>query len=269
MDALSAWLGLLIGLLTLGPLALKWDLPLRVAIPAAMLIGLASGLMAGAFGAAQGLPLPVTAVLTAILSGLIAASLLLWRFFRDPERVPPPDENAILAPADGKIIYVKTIEKGSVPFSEKQGRRYSLRELADGDVLPHGGYLIGTAMSFLDVHVNRAPIEGRISLLKHISGLFLSLRKMEAVVENERVLSIIEGPHLTVGLVQIASRLVRNIVPFCRTGNHVLRGERIGMIRFGSQVDMVIPDVPGLTIRVKNGDRVKAGETIIAVRNQS
>lgn len=268
MDTADILSGLLIGLLILVPLALKWDLPLRTALPAAVPIGLVSGALAGWMGSARSLPLPAVMVLTAILTLLIAIGLLLWRFFRDPERMPPANEQAILAPADGKIIYIKTIEKGCVPYAEKQGRRYSLRELAGADVLPGGGHLIGTGMSFLDVHVNRAPIEGRISLLKHINGLFLSLRKMEAVVENERVLTVIEGPLFKVGLVQIASRLVRNIVPFCRTGNHVLRGERIGMIRFGSQVDMIIPAVPGLTIVVKSGQRVKAGETIIAVRNQ-
>jgi phosphatidylserine decarboxylase len=264
MDMPFLLLGLAVSLLILIPLALKWDLPLSVAVPAACLIGLFSGLVTAWLMGAWGLSLVFALFFCAFLTTLASVFLLLWRFYRDPERNPPPDESGVLAPADGKIIYIKRIEKGEVPYAEKHGRRYSLRELATGDVLPEGGYLIGTAMSFLDVHVNRAPISGKVSLLTHIRGLFLSLRKPEAVVQNERMLSVIEGAQFKIGLVQIASRLVRNIVPFCHEGNRVLRGERIGMIRFGSQVDLVLPDVPGLHVEVIVGQRVKAGETIMA-----
>lgn len=264
MDITLLASGLVVSLLILIPIAIKWDLALGVSVPAAILIGLTSSALSGLLAPAWGLHAPAALFVDAALSVSLALALLLWRFFRDPERTPPPGDDAVLAPADGKIIYIKRIEKGEIPFSEKHGRRFALRDMARCDLLPDGGYLIGTAMSFLDVHVNRAPISGKVSLLNHISGLFLSLRNQEAVIRNERLLSVIEGRQFRIGLVQIASRLVRNIVPFFRSGNQVQRGERIGMIRFGSQVDLILPDVPGLHVEVILGQRVKAGETIMA-----
>ena len=132
------------------------------------------------------------------------------------------------------------------------------------EVLPEGGYLIGILMTYLDVHVNRAPIKGEISLLKHIKGLSISLKKKEAVIQNERVFSVIDNWLFKVGIVQIASRLVRKIVPYIRQGHEVQRGERIGVIRFGSQVDLILPDMPTLYIGVLPGEHVKAGTSIIA-----
>lgn len=265
------WLigGIAVALALLVPLALKWDLELRTVLPFIGLIGIGSGLVAGLMEQAWHWPFTVALAACGALSLLTALALLLWRFFRDPERIPPETPGAILAPADGKIIYIKTIEKGQIPFSDKKGHTYSLSQLSRCSVLPDGGYLIGTAMSFMDVHVNRAPIAGTVSLVSHIPGLFLSLRRLEAVIENERMLSVIEGPDFKIGLVQIASRLVRNIVPFCKTGNTLQRGERIGMIRFGSQVDMVLPNVEGLKITVRLGQKVKAGETIMALTEQT
>ncbi|MFO7535137.1 MAG: phosphatidylserine decarboxylase [Kiritimatiellia bacterium] len=261
--------GLAVALALLVPLALKWDLGISRVLPAIGLIGISSGLLAGRLGQFWHWPLAVSLAACGSLCVLAALTLLLWRFFRDPERTPPDLPGAILAPADGKIIYIKPIEKGEVPFSNKKGRTYSLGPLSNSSALPEGGFLIGTAMSFLDVHVNRSPIAGTVTLLNHIPGLFLSLRRLEAVIQNERVLSVIEGPSFKVGLVQIASRLVRNIVPFCKPGNTLQCGERIGMIRFGSQVDLVLPKLDKLTILVRPGQNVKAGETIIAMTQQT
>jgi len=198
------------------------------------------------------------------LIAAIAISLLLWRFYRDPERIPPNDENVILSPADGRIIYVKKIKKGRIPFSEKKGRKFSLNDFVRCEVLPEGGHLIGISMSYLDVHVNRAPIRGEINLLKHIKGLFISLKKKEAVIQNERVLSVIDNGLFKVGVVQIASRLVRKVVPYIREGQEVKTGERIGVIRFGSQVDLILPDIPSIHIEVLPGEKVKAAMSIIA-----
>ncbi len=156
------------------------------------------------------------------------------------------------------------MEKGRIPFSEKNGKKFSLNDFVHCDVLPEGGHLIGIAMSYLDVHVNRAPIKGKISLLKHIKGFFISLKKKEAVIQNERVFSVIDNGFFKVGIVQIASRLVRKIVPYIRQGHEVQRGERIGMIRFGSQVDLILPDLPTFSVEVRPGQKVKAGISIVA-----
>ncbi len=198
---------------------------------------------------------------------VIAGSLLLWRFYRDPERVTPADKNSILSPADGKIIYIKKTEDGKIPFTEKKGRTFSLHDFFQSDAFPSKGYLIGISMNFLDVHVTRAPMEGRIDLLKHIKGLFISLKMKEAVIQNERVLTVIDNGNFKVGVVQIASRLVRKIVPFIQEGYEVQRGQRIGMIRFGSQVDLYIPDLPSFFLKVNPGDTVKAGVSIVATFN--
>lgn len=264
---MSIWIfisSLMLSLLTLVPLSIKWELEKRLTIPAAVFIGIISGSIVYGIDIVQDLGFYQILVIEILLIGVISSSLLLWRFYRDPERVPPEDENAILSPADGKVIYVKKIEKGEIPFSDKKGKKFSLNDFIQAGVLPQGGYLIGIAMNFLDVHVNRAPISGRISLLKYIKGTFLSLKKEEAVVQNERNLIIIDNEHFKLGIVQIASRLVRKIVPYIQEGQEIQKGKRIGVIHFGSQVDLILSDLPSIHIKVTPGERVKAGLSIIA-----
>jgi len=254
----------MLSFLILVPLSIKWELERRLTIPATIFIGITSGSIV--FGMFTFLHLSFYQIIVAeiLLIGAISSSLLLWRFYRDPERVPPEDENVILSPADGEIIYVKSIENGEIPFSEKKGKAFSLNDFIQADVLPQGGYLIGIAMNYLDVHVNRAPISGRISLLKHIKGSFLSLKKKKAVIQNERILLVIDNKHFKLGVVQIASRLVRKIVPYVQEGQEIQKGTRIGAIRFGSQVDLILSDLPSIRIKVDPGEKVKAGLSIIA-----
>lgn len=256
--------GLFLGLITLVPLSIKWELDKKMTIPAACIIGMSSGLIVWGINSYYNLNRSQVVIFEIILIALLSISLLLWRFFRDPERVPLDDKNAILSPADGEIIYVKKIEKGQIPLSDKKGRIISLNEFIQSDVLPQGGYLIGIAMNYLNVHVNRAPISGRVSLLKHINGLFLSLKNKEAVVQNERVLIVLDNECFKLGIVQIASRMVRKIVPYIRQDQVIQKGSRIGMIRFGSQVDLILPNLPSLHIKVELSDKVKAGLSIIA-----
>ena len=268
---MSVWIfvsGLLISLVMLVPLSIKWELERKLTIPAAVFIGIISGSIVQGIDAVWNLNVSLIIAIEILLTGVISSSLLLWRFYRDPERVPPADKNVILSPADGEVIYVKKIEKGIIPFSDKKGKKFSLNDFVQSDVLPQGGYLIGIAMNYLDVHVNRAPIGGRISLLKHIRGSFLSLKKKEAVIQNERNLIVIDNEYIKLGIVQIASRLVRKIVPFIQEGQDIQKGERIGAIRFGSQVDLVLPNLPSIHINVNPGEKVKAGITIMAVYAQ-
>ena len=105
---------------------------------------------------------------------------------------------------------------------------------------------------------------GRVRLLRHIKGLFLSLKRWEAVLENERVLTVIDNGQFQIGVVQIASRLVRKIVPYVAEGSDLRRGQRLGTIRFGSQVDVILPNLPGLDITVKPGMKLQAGTSILA-----
>ncbi len=248
----------------LGPLGLKWEIRRSVLALSLVLVGALTAAVVLALSRLWPLGLPGAVLAEAVAIPLIAGSLLLWRFYRDPERRCPCDEGAVLSPADGTVLYVKRIEAAEVPFSEKNGRKYRLDDLIRARAAVPGGYLIGIGMSFLDVHVNRAPIAGRVTMLKRIPGLFVSLKRKEAVLQNERMVTLLDNGALRVGVVQIASRLVRRIVPFLREGQQVGQGARIGAIRFGSQVDLILPDSPGLRVRVRPGQAVRAGLTVIA-----
>ena len=255
---------LILSLILLIPLGIKWEIPKRISLPAPILIGVVTALIVKGVVGVLGLPFYQIVILELFLIGGISASLLLWRFFRDLERIPPEDKNAILSPADGKVIYVKRIEEGAVPYSEKKGKIFSLIDFVQSNALPSEGYLIGISMNFLNVHVDRAPMDGKISMVQHIRGRFLSLKRKEAVTQNERALTVIDNGHFKVGVIQIASRLVRKIILYLQEGHAVQKGERIGMIRFGSQVDLILPHLSFLHVEVKPGEEVKAGLSIMA-----
>jgi len=192
--------------------------------------------------------------------------LFLIYFYRDPERFPPTRDNVIVAPADGKIVYVKKIEGQRFLFSSKGNRAIPLREITwMDDVKTSSGFIIGIFMSRFDVHVNRAPISGKIIKAVHQKGKFLPMIGNEFERENERNTVVIEhSDGFRVIMVQIASFTVRRIDCYVKEGDIVKIGERIGMVKLGSQVDLIIPDLPGLKIVKKQGDKVRAGETIIA-----
>jgi phosphatidylserine decarboxylase len=201
-------------------------------------------------------------------SVIISALAILLFFFRDPERIPPLNEKSILSPADGTILYIKRIEKGEFPFAVKGRNKIPLSEFTQGEVISENGIQVGIGMNFLNVHVNRAPIDGRVIKLKRIPGNFFSLRHLNALLENERVVTIIEGDGIKVVIVQIASRLVRRIVSCVEEGYRVARGERIGAISFGSQVDLLFDAKKDLRLHVKEKEEVKAGISIIATYTQ-
>ncbi len=256
--------GLFLSFVILLPLGIKWELDKKIIIPTAFLTGIVSWAIVNVPMALWNITFYQIIIFQTFIIIALSLSLLLWRFYRDPERIPPEDKNAILSPADGRIIYVKKIEEGKIPFSEKNRKKFPLTDFAQSDVLSLRGYIIGISMNFLDIHVNRAPIEGRLCLLKHIKGLFISLKRKEAVIQNERVLTVIDNGQFKVGIVQIASRLVRKIVPYLPEGFEVRRGQKIGAIRFGSQVDVILPELQSLSINVIPGEKVKAGLSIIA-----
>lgn len=246
-------------------LARKMELRLNWALPwAATIAPLCLWLASRLCPLLPGLSLVFQFVLATFLAVGASVLVILALFFRDPKRVPPSDAWAILSPADGKIVYIKTLKDGRFPIAVKKGKEIPLTEFI-GEAFPlDDGFQIGIMMSYLDVHINRAPIAGDMERVKRIPGAFHSLKHMDSLLENERVFSIIRGLETRIGMVQIASRVVRRIITFVKEGDAVLQGGRIGMIRFGSQVDLLIPSRPDLSIVIRVGDYVKAGISVIA-----
>ena len=194
-----------------------------------------------------------------------AVGWLLAIFYRDPERAAPDRSDVIVSPADGRVIYLRLVPPGELPVAIKKGRPSLLAELRGNALCDNGAVAVGISMNLADVHVNRAPIAGRVRLVKRVHGTFGSLRKPEMTASNERVTTVIESDDLQVAMVQIASRLVRRIAPFVSEGEEVRLGQRVGAIRFGSQVDLLIPLGKEIRLAVEVGDQVVAGRTIVGV----
>jgi phosphatidylserine decarboxylase len=199
------------------------------------------------------------------ITDLAAAGWLLAVFFRDPERAPVERADVIVSPADGRVITVKLVPPGEVPVASKKGHASLLRELRGTALCDNGAVAISISMNLTDVHVNRAPIAGRVRLVKRVHGTFGSLRKPEMAAANERVTTVIGTEDLQIAMVQIASRLVRRIVVFVSEGEELRLGQRVGAIRFGSQVDLLLPLGKDIRLAVEVGDRVVAGRTILGV----
>lgn len=174
---------------------------------------------------------------TAVIFTLFVAS-----FFRDPERVSPQEEKALLAPADGKVLLIE--EEEETPFSTGPSIKISI------------------FMSVFNCHINRIPMSGRIEKVFYRPGKFFSANKDQASAENEQnalLLKTEDGQDI--GFVQIAGLIARRIVCWVEAGEAVKGGERFGLIQFGSRVDLYLP--PSARLRVKRGDKVKAGLTIM------
>lgn len=193
-------------------------------------------------------------LLAAILAGYwqhLATALALFglfafhaSFFRDPERQIPSDPNAIVAPADGRVTDIKQISE------EWFQKRLTQR--------------IGIFLSVFDVHVNRAPIGGEVKFHQHFAGKFFDARHPACSAVNEaQVIGIADGDYVvTVKL--IAGIIARRIVNWCSAGDRLAKGERIGMIRYGSRAELFLPLDARLAVKV--GDSVKGGQTIVAWR---
>lgn len=186
---------------------------------------------------------------------MAALTLGILAFFRDPERVIPRDDRMIVAPADGLVTLI-----GKVPPP---------REL----VVPDGGGAAGLDdvpmtrisifMSVFDVHINRAPIGGTVRRTVYIPGKFMNADLDKASEENERHHILIErGDGVKIGFTQIAGLVARRIVPFVKPGDMIAAGQRVGLIRFGSRVDVYLP--AGTEPQVLLGQKIVAGETVLA-----
>jgi phosphatidylserine decarboxylase len=183
---------------------------------------------------------------------LTALTVFVFAFFRDPKRASPAGEGLILSPADGLVSQIMTVE---LP-----------RQLVgEGALAPGAATRISIFMSVFDVHINRAPIAGTVTRLAYVPGAFLNADLDKASEENERQYILIEGADGTkVGFTQIAGLIARRIVGFVREGVMVGTGQRVGLIRFGSRVDVFLPE--GYAPQVVKGQRAVAGETVLAAR---
>ena len=166
--------------------------------------------------------------------GVMAIVFLLW-FFRDPERNIKICKNCMVAPADGKVIDIR-------------------------------GRTICIFMNFQNVHVNRIPLAGTIRNVEHKKGGYIPAFCKDSE-RNERNITIIDTEHGDVSVTQIAGTVTRRIITYVKEGDVIQQGQRFGMIRFGSRVDVTIPEV--FDISCKKGDRVYGGETVIATKNNT
>jgi phosphatidylserine decarboxylase len=196
----------------------------------------------------------------------LAFIFTMIRFWRTPKRKIRANLDEIVSPADGNVIYITKVEANSMPISIKGNTYSKLHELSKTDILDQPCILIGINMTPFDVHKNCAPIDGKIILNQHYNGRFLSLKDKAALIDNERNTYVIQGQYYKVGVIQIASKLVRRIDTYVETGDLVKRGDWLGMIRFGSQVDVIVPIEFDISVHIK--DQVYAGESIIAVKKK-
>jgi phosphatidylserine decarboxylase len=202
----------------------------------------------------EGYPFIAIALVLAVLLGSlwsplgwIGAILTIWvcYFFRDPQRVTPVREGLVISPADGRVSLITT----AVPPAELDLPQEPMKR-------------VSVFMNVFDCHVNRMPVSGRITQIVYTPGLFLNAELDKASEDNERNALVIETPTGRIGVVQIAGLVARRIVPFVRQGDALGVGERFGLIRFGSRVDIFLP--LDTQVLVGLGQVAIAGETVIA-----
>ena len=202
--------------------------------------------------AREGYPLIVTVAVVTILTfalgwagiGVIlgVCTIAIAGFFRDPERTIPTGDGLIVSPADGKVVSIVDI-KGDPRFTEATAR-------------------VSIFLSPLDVHINRSPVTGKIEQANYQRGKFLAAYKDEASARNEQnTLKLVDERGRRLGVVQVAGVVARRIICRVQRGDSVKRGDRFGLIMFGSRTDAYLPR--GCRIEVTEGQRVKGGETIL------
>jgi len=204
--------------------------------------------------AREGLPFLVATVVPAaaawelgwMVVGVLFGAMAVFTgwFFRNPSRIAPEEPNVIVSPGDGRVLAV--VEEEEPRFLKTQAVRVSI------------------FLSPLNVHINRVPCAGRVMAISYTPGKFLVASRPEATLQNEQTAMLIEtDAGCRILCVQVAGYLARRIVCWSAEGEQVARGERYGLIRFGSRMDLYVPE--GTQMRVKVGDRVIGGETIIGV----
>jgi len=173
----------------------------------------------------------------------LALMLFCGSFFRDPERFPPLKEGSVVSPADGRVLSVTEVEGPELAGIEKSTK-------------------VSIFMSIFNVHVNRSPVAGRVLDIHYKAGKFFSANLDKAAEENERNLVVLEDDYQRrIAFVQIAGLIARRIVCFVKSDDRLEKGERFGLIRFGSRVDLYLPTETEIDVAV--GQHIKGGETII------
>ena len=202
-----------------------------------------------------------------------------WYFFRDPVRRPPAGRNRV-SPAAGRVLYRRECAAGTLPNPVKAGVEVPLDDWLGTAAPAGGGTLIGIYMTPLSVHYNRAPIAGEVVavIARPARGENLSMARAfvrlvwdmppyeedsRHILQNARNTVVIAGDFPVV-VIQMADRFVREVDCFLVAGQHVEKGEKIGLIRMGSQCDLFIPSTANAQVCCQPGDRVRAGETILA-----
>ena len=178
-----------------------------------------------------------------LLSALLTLFILTLTFFRDPERSTPQGDSLVISPADGTVVVIKDAHEDEYMQAE--------------------AIQVSIFMSPLDVHVNRYPISGTVNYFKHIHGEFGVAYEEKSSLRNEQTHIGIENENFRVLFKQIAGFIARRIVAPIHVGDVAVAGERFGMIRFGSRVDVFVPK--SAELKVKVGDKTVAGETVVAV----
>lgn len=185
----------------------------------------------------------VSWLLTPWLS-LLFVLLILYTlaFFRDPDRAVPTEANAVVAAADGVVA--------------------DIVEIDEPDVLKARTRRVGIFLSVFDVHTNRAPVNGRVIYRQHRAGLCLDARRTDCSDKNESMTWAFQNPRVTVVVRQLTGAIARRIVGWSQVGDELKKGERFGMIRFGSRTEVFLPLNAAVVVKV--GDRVAGGSTVIA-----
>lgn len=220
----------------------------RVGLAELLVMGGGSALLTAGFAAwasgADGL-VRIAATIPAVAFAVIG-TLIAW-FFRDPPRRVPQEPGLVVSPADGTIVEIEDI-----PHDDHVGGPAKK---------------IGIFLSIFNVHINRAPVAGRVIGLRYRPGKYLNALRPESARENEQLAVLIETedpPFRGMVVRQITGAIARRIVCWLKPGDSTDRGEQFGMIKLGSRTELVLPDEPGLEIRVRPGDRVQAGSTVLA-----
>jgi phosphatidylserine decarboxylase len=212
------------------------DLPNRTAFP------IASAGYAFIIGAAFATAVLALAGLTTLTLIALAITVCICGFFRDPDRIIPDEEGVVVSPADGKIVLADAVDNS--PFFSGQAMKVSI------------------FMSVFNVHVNRVPYDGRVKEIDYYPGKFFSANLDKASLQNEHNAVFVEmGNTKPLCVVQVAGLIARRIICHIQPGDHVLRGQRFGLICFGSRLDVYLPT--DIKLRVAVGDKVKAGTSIL------
>ena len=225
--------------------------------------------------------LTIAAAIVVVLTALYLMNRFVW-FYRDPKRVPERTGNVLISPADGQVVYIKPFTDGAV-YSEKLGHRINLPEIADfPDVGRRNGWIIGMYMSPFDVHFNYVPAPGTVKSVRYTKAdanlPMVDLNEYIRIaflrrpfdnfaakfhLENERNTVLVEGKDFSYAVVEIADKYVNKIDCFVKEGEAVTTGDKVGFIKRGSQVDLIVFD-EGVSWDVEFGQQVYGGRTVLA-----